>query len=93
MPSQNFVIQFLGDVDAASKKCLFALRRQKQNSGTYEQFFAQCPGGSWAQVFLGGDKNGYQVAKEVGTRRLGNVISAFPSVPKDQLILVEKGHS
>ena len=86
MPSQNFVLQFLGDDEVAAKKCSMALRRQKQSSGTWEQFFAQCPGGSWAQVFLGSDKNGFQVAKEIGTRRLGNIISAFPSVPKDQLL-------
>ena len=90
MPSQNFVVQFLGEDEVATKKCSLALRRQKQSSGTWEQFFAQCPGGAWAQVFLGGDKNGFQVAKEIGTRRLGNIISAFPAVPKEQLLVARR---
>jgi hypothetical protein len=90
MPSQNFVVQFLGEEDIAARKCSLALRRQKQASGAWEQFFAQCPGASWAQVFLGADKNGFQVAKEIGTRRLGNIIAAFPAVPKDQLLVARR---
>ena len=84
------MIQFLGEGDQACKWCQFALRRQKQTNGNYEQFYAQCPGATWAQVFLGADKNGYQISKEVGTRRLGNVIAAFPSVPKELLTVARR---
>ena len=81
MPSQNFIVQFLGEEDVAAKKCALALRRQKQAGGGWEKFFAQCPGASWAQVYLGADKNGFQMAKEIGTRRLSNIIASFPLVP------------
>ena len=88
MPSSDFTIQFTGDL--ASKNCDLALRRQRRPDKSWEPFFALTPAQGWTQVFLSPDKNHCQVSREVATRRMGSVISAFEGIAADSLTIARR---
>lgn len=88
IPSQDFILQFIGN--GADKRCFQALKRQRLSDKSWEEFYAYTPSGMVSQFFLGAVKNSCQIARELATRRLGEVIAAFEKVPQQGLTIARR---
>ena len=81
-------MQFLGE--AAARNCENALRKQRKPDKSWEMFYACTPAETWTQLYLGPDKNNYQITREVATRRMGAVIEAFQGVDPQALTIARR---
>ena len=87
-PSFDFVVQFLGE--SAARNCDNALRKQRKPDKSWEMFYACTPGETWTQLYLGPDKNNFQITKEGATRRMGAFIGAFRGVDPQALTIARR---
>eukprot|EP00959_Pyramimonas_sp_CCMP1952_P392161 8217587-Pyramimonas_sp.AAC.1 len=69
-PSRKYVIQMLGNGDAAQRKVRAARRALKRDAQNWRQFETDAAPGGRAKILVGLDKPARQIRTEVQTKRL-----------------------
>ena len=72
----DWIIIFSGLAGTAARKAQSCLKRLKISVGKYEEFWALSPVGNWIPLFISGDKNNKQVATEISSKRMKEVVQA-----------------
>ena len=72
---QNWVLQFLGSVDEASRKCRQAHNALKLSRSQWLQIWVMGPTGHWVQCHISQDKNARRRATEISTKKATEVLA------------------
>ncbi|CAK0848942.1 unnamed protein product [Prorocentrum cordatum] len=73
-PSRKYIIQMLGNSDAAQRKVRAARRALKRDAQNWRQFETDAVLGGRAKIFVGLDKSARQIRTEVQTERLASFV-------------------